>query len=111
MNPVKGRISPLKNNVLVEEMNFDERVLNSGIILKSDNGRDHGIRPRWGRVYSVGKDQIDVSVGDYVLVDHARWTRGIDIDDQSVRTIRMIDVKDILLVSDEPVNDGYVGKL
>ena len=37
------------------------------------------------------------------MVAHGRWTRGIDIDDGTQthkRTIRKIDPKDILLVSD-----------
>jgi hypothetical protein len=34
-------------------------------------------------------------------VDHGRWTRGLDIEDETGKhTIRKIDPKDILLVSD-----------
>ena len=40
------------------------------------------------------------------MISHGRWTRGIDIEDETgKKTIRKIDPNDILLVSDEPVND------
>ena len=32
-------------------MNFEERVTAGGIILRSDDGKEHGIRPRWAEVY------------------------------------------------------------
>jgi hypothetical protein len=55
-------------------------------------------------VYAVGKDQKDVQVGQWICVAHGRWTRGVDIEDgqtEHKRTIRKIDPKDILLVSDD----------
>jgi hypothetical protein len=84
-------------------MEFDTRITQSGLILPNDNGTSLGIRPRWGRVYAVGKDQTDVKVGQWICVAHGRWTRGLDIEDgedTTKRTIRKIDPKDILLVSD-----------
>jgi hypothetical protein len=102
------RLEVLRDNVLVADMNFkNERVLNSGIILGSDNGKNSGIRPRWGRVHAIGPDQRDVKVGDFILVAHGRWTRGVDIQDPTgVHTIRRIDANDILLISDvEPTDD------
>lgn len=102
-----GNLSPLHDNVLVTEMNFEFRVTTSGIILPSDDGKNSGIRPRWGKVYAIGPKQKDVKVGQWILVDHGRWTRGIDIIDDSGqrKTIRKVDLKDILAVSDEVVND------
>jgi hypothetical protein len=64
-------------------MEFDTRITQSGLILPNDNGTSLGIRPRWGRVYAVGKDQKDVQVGQWICVAHGRWTRGIDIEDGS----------------------------
>ena len=99
----REKIRALKKDVLVSDMEFDTRITQSGLILPNDNGTSLGIRPRWGRVYAVGKDQQDVQVGQWICVAHGRWTRGLDIEDgESVtkRTIRKIDPKDILLVSD-----------
>lgn len=103
------RISTLKvlrDNVLVSDMEFSGRQLSSGIILMNDNGKSDGIRPRWGQVYAVGPDQTDVQVGQWICVAHGRWTRGLEIEDESgEKTIRKIDPKDILLVSNK--HPGY----
>ncbi len=99
----KEKIRALKKDVLVSDMEFDTRITQSGLILPNDNGTSLGIRPRWGRVYAVGKDQEDVQVGQWICVAHGRWTRGLDIEDgesTTKRTIRKIDPVDILLVSD-----------
>jgi len=98
----------LRDDVIVEEMEFGERKLSSGIIMLSDDGKGYGIRPRWGKVYAIGPKQDDVTVGQWICVDHGRWTRGVKITDDIGETIiRKVDNKDILLVSDEdPGNDG-----
>lgn len=97
----QNQIRAIKQDIIVTDMVFDVRLSRGGLILPNDNGTGHGIRPRWGRVYAVGPQQQDVTVGQWILVAHGRWTRGLDIEDESgKRTIRKIDPKDILLVSD-----------
>jgi hypothetical protein len=106
--PIKiETVQALKDHVLVSDMNFKERKLSSGIYLLSDDGRGAGIRPRWAEVYATGPKQKDVQPGQWILVSHGRWTRGVTIEDQSgEHTIRKVDPKDILLVSDvEPEGD------
>lgn len=97
----------LGNTVIVEDMNFSGRQLSSGILLLNDNGKNSGIRPRWGKVYAIGDNQKDVKIGQWICVAHGRWTRGLDIEDATgtKRTIRKIDPKDILLVSNEEPDD------
>lgn len=98
----RHQLKPLRNAVIVSEMNFDERLSNGGIVLVKDNGKSSGIRPRWGRVYAVGPDQHDVKVGTWICVEHGRWTRGIDIEDENGKqTLRRVDPKDIMMESDE----------
>lgn len=100
------QIRPLNDSVIVTDMVFDERLSQGGIVLVNDNGSSRGIRPRWAQVYAVGPEQTHVKVGDWVLVAHGRWTRGVDIEDETgTRTIRRIDPNDILLQSDRPVQD------
>ena len=102
----QSQIHPLSNSVIVSEMIFDQRITSSGIILPNDNGTGSGIRPRWGQVYAVGPEQTDVTVGQWICVAHGRWTRGIDIEDESgKKTLRRIDPNDILMVSDELPQD------
>lgn len=98
---LKQQIKALKDHVLVHEMSFDVRITQSGIILPNDNGKGYGIRPRWGRVYAVGPDQHDVQVGQWIMVAHGRWTRGLEIEDEHGElTLRKIDPEDILLITD-----------
>lgn len=98
----------LKDHVLVSEMNFDGRKLSSGIQLLGDDLRTAGIRPRWARVYAIGPDQQDIQVGQWVLVSHGRWTRGIKIEDATgEQTLRRIDPEDVLLIANEqPADDS-----
>lgn len=98
---LKKQIKALKDHVLVHDMSFDVRITQSGIILPNDNGKGYGIRPRWGRVYAVGPEQKNVEVGQWIMVAHGRWTRGLEIEDETGElTLRKIDPKDILLITD-----------
>jgi co-chaperonin GroES (HSP10) len=82
-------------------MEFSERFTSGGILIPSDDMKAEGVRPRWAQVFAVGPEQEDVAVGEYVLVKHGRWTRGVTIDvDGEEMVLRMIDNNDILLVSD-----------
>jgi co-chaperonin GroES (HSP10) len=104
-NKIKA-IYPLGKNVIVCDMNFEHRVTTAGIILPQDDAKSSGIRPRWAKVYAVGPEQTDVKVGEYILVSHGRWTRGIKIeDDEGVKTVRRVDTNDMLMVSDVPMSD------
>jgi co-chaperonin GroES (HSP10) len=105
-NLTEQTLKPLKDTVIVHNMEFAERISQGGLILPSDNGKSTGIRPRWGRVYAVGPEQKQVSVGQWVLVAHGRWTRGMDVEDaDGKQTIRKIDTKDILMISDDRPQD------
>jgi co-chaperonin GroES (HSP10) len=102
MNVVKGKIIPLKDNVIVSDMNFDDEVSKVGIILRSQDGKSDGIKPRWGKVWAVGPTQQDVKVGEWVLIEHGRWTRGITVEENGKEHIvRMVEVKSIMLQADE----------
>jgi len=102
----RAQLKALRDHVIVTDMNFETRLSTGGIIIPGDNGTTKGIRPRWGHVYAVGPEQKDISVGQWILVAHGRWTRGLDIEDENgKRTIRRVDPKDIMLVSDERMDD------
>ena len=102
-----SKLKPLHDTILVSDMSFDERITNGGIYLLSDDMKSSGIRPRWAKVYAVGPNQKDFIVGQYILVNHGRWSRGIDIEnEEGKKTIRKVDPNDVLLVSDKPVHDA-----
>lgn len=111
MNVVKGKLKPLRDNVLVTDMSFEEQTTASGIIIQSDDGKSHGVKPRWCRVWAIGPEQDDVKVGDWVYVEHGRWTRGVKVEDDNGNeiVIRRVDTNSILLQSNERPSDVYLG--
>ena len=104
MSKIKiSQIRPIQAHILVKDMNFGEQKTASGIVLKSDDGKSEGVRPRWCRVFAVGKDQINVKVGEWILVEHGRWTRGLEVEDEdgSKITIHRVDENGIMMSADE----------
>jgi co-chaperonin GroES (HSP10) len=110
MNIVKGKIKPLNDNILVADMNFEEMKTASGIIIQSDDGKAHGVKPRWCRVWAVGPEQKEVSVGEWILVEHGRWTRGITVqEDGKEFVIRRVENISVMLRADERPADIHIG--
>ena len=108
-NVIKGLV-PVKDHVSVTDMMFGERTLSSGVVLLNDNGRGEGIRPRWAKVYKVGPAQLDVKEGQWIFIEHGRWTRGLNvvIDDKEF-TVRRVDASAIIGVQDdEPTEDDTI---
>jgi len=99
------------DKIIVHGMHFGEQKLASGIIVVDDDKKSAGIKPRWAQVYSIGPDaNTELKEGQYVMVAHGRWTRGINITDAGGdKTIRCVDLKDCLLVSDEPQTNAVHG--
>lgn len=62
-----------------------------GIIIPDDDMKEHGIKPRWGRVWRVGPEVDFVKEGEWVYVEHGRWTAGIplEIGDETVKVWRV----------------------
>ena len=53
-------------------------------------------------MYAIGPEQTEVTTGQWIMVAHGRWTRGVKIADGNGETvIRKVDNADILLVSDD----------
>lgn len=98
-------VTPIRDNVFVEELDNGLHMSKGGIIRLDDNMKDHGIHPRWAKVYAIGPDVTEVSVGEWVLVSHGRWTLGIDLikPQGTVRVWRIEWPEAVLLVSsDDP---------
>jgi co-chaperonin GroES (HSP10) len=100
------KLIPLGDNILVRDMSFEGRKLASGIFLLNDDGKTEGIRPRWARVYAIGPNQSDVVPGQWIMVEHGRWSRGLEVEINDEQfTLRRVDPKCIMFVSDdEPDN-------
>ncbi len=110
MNIVDGKLKPLGDNILVTDMSFDEQKTASGIVILSDDGKTQGVKPRWCKVWAIGPEQQDVQVGDWIFVEHGRWTRGVIVkEDNKEIIIRRVDPEAVLLQSEEKPNDVYLG--
>jgi co-chaperonin GroES (HSP10) len=101
-----NKLKPLHDTIIVSDMEFGERITQSGLIMPNDDMKSSGIRPRWAKVYAIGPKQKDVKVGQYIYIAHGRWTRGITIETpEGEKVIRKVDNNDVLLVSDEYISD------
>lgn len=100
----------LPNRVLVGDIQKGERTVR-GIILPNDNGKSHGIRSRWAQIYDVGEGIDEVKVGEWVLLQHGRWTRGVTIKDgdEDIMVWQIDYPAGVLAVSDEPT-ETYSGE-
>lgn len=111
LNAIEGSLRAIGNRVLVTDMYFGEQTTKGGLIIKDDNGTTRGIYPRWGRVYAKGPDNIDdYIVGDWILIEHGRWTRGILLNDNGTeREVRMVETESVLAYSDEKPSGLQIG--
>lgn len=71
---------PYKNMVFVTEIERGETVTKAGLIITDDNMTNRGIRPRWGKVWAIGAGVEDIAVGEWILIEHGRWTNRITIE-------------------------------
>ena len=106
---VKGKVKPLRDRIFVSDMEFGMEKTSSGLYIPSADGKTQGIMPRWGKVWAVGDEQKDIKVGEWVLIEHGRWTRTVEIEteDGGVVEVRMVDNNAIMLQSDEKPSDVY----
>ena len=107
---VKG-IKALSKDVLVIDMDMGEQKTAGGLVIQSDDGKAHGVKPRWAEVYRVGSEIDFVKEGQWVLIEHGRWTRKIKIDDgEGEKEFQKVETKSIIAVADQKPNDFYIGK-
>ena len=93
---------PLKNNVFVTDLDRGPHQTTGGILLPDDNMSERGIHPRWGRVWCVGPDVIGIVPGEWVYIEHGRWTNEIELELPSgiVRMWRVEWPEAVLLAAD-----------
>lgn len=96
------QVKALPGRVLVTDLERGSRIV-SGIIIPDDNGKSEGIRPRWGRVYSIGEGVQDIREGQWILIENGRWTRMLKVKQEDGTEIQLWGVeypKSVLLSSD-----------
>jgi len=109
---IHGTLKPIGNRVLVDNMYFGEQKTKAGLIITNDDGNVRGIYPRWGQVYAKGPNNIDAyDVGDWILIEHGRWTRGVEVNDGTgTRELRMVETESVLAWSKTKPDDVTIGK-
>jgi hypothetical protein len=93
----------MPGKVLVTDLERGSRIIN-GIIIPDDNGKSEGIRPRWGRVYSIGEGIDEITVGQWILIENGRWTRMLKVREDNGDQVQIWGVEwpqSVMLVSDE----------
>jgi co-chaperonin GroES (HSP10) len=98
---------PLRDQVFVADLESGMTITHGGLIIPDDNRTNRGIRNRWARVYAVGPDVEDIQVGEWVLIEHGRWTNGIDFEENGkAMKLWRIDWPDaVILAGDENPSD------
>jgi len=98
--------------VVVTDLEHGEREHN-GIIIQDDDGKRHGVRSRWCKVFKVGSEVKDIKAGQWILVEHGRWSMRFEEydDDGNEIDLWIVDYpKYVMAVSDEkPENTFNLG--
>lgn len=100
-------LKPIHDKVIVTNLEHGVKKTKSGLIILDDSTVDageRGIKPRWALVHAVGPEQKDVNVGEWILLEHGRWSLGQDLSEiKGEHPIRiwLADHDAILAVADE----------
>ena len=105
-------LRPIHDRVLVTEMEFGEQKTSGGIIIPGDDGIARGIHPRSGKVIAKGHENTDdYEIGEWILVEHGRWTRGITLENSKGKVVvRAVEAKSVLGTSKEKPTDAITRK-
>jgi hypothetical protein len=111
INAIKGDVRAKGEDVLVSDMHFGEQTTAGGIVISSDDGKTRGVYPRWAKVFSKGPNNKDeFEVGNWILIMHGRWTRGINIEtEDGTVEIRKVELTSILAYSEEKPDQLQIG--
>lgn len=104
-----SEFKPTRGKIFVTGIEQGMQKTKGGIILNDDNFKDHGIRPRWCQVYAIGEGVEDITVGEWILVEHGRWTLRLSLElDSGPVDVWMVDPKAMLLAStNNPANERF----
>lgn len=98
----EGELNALSDHILVINMENGERKSRGGIVIMDDNMTQSGVRPRWAQVFKVGSRVDYLSEGEWVLIDHGRWTQGVTIKSgDELLYLQRVDPNGILMAQRE----------
>ena len=99
------KLKPLPGRLFCASLETGLRATDGGIVLPDDNKMSSGstgVRPRWFQVVNVNVDTNpdDIKIGNYVLVEHGRWSRRFS--GKHYNNYSIIEEKAVLLVTEDP---------
>lgn len=102
-------LCPLRDNFIFEFVNDTAEGLfieksKMGLILTNQDVLSQGQYARWGKVVSVGPDVKDFTVGDFVLIDSGKWTKGFMFGETK---LWKSDAKQVSALGDEASTFAY----
>tara|TARA_B100000035_G_scaffold10255_1_gene8696 strand:+ start:211 stop:534 length:324 start_codon:yes stop_codon:yes gene_type:complete len=104
-----AQLRPLGDRILLMNLDKGEKTTKGGVIVLDDSqmsAGERGIRPRWAQIYAVGPRQESVKAGQWVLMEHARWTEAHKVEIDGVETeIWMGDPEGMLGTSETKPDD------
>ena len=103
MERIEDRVKPVRDKILGEMIDkFGLGKTPGGVITppETDDAMSFKPRPRWFRVTHVGPEQDGVREGQFALVAHGRWSRGLGEKGERSR-FHLVDGDGILGVMDE----------
>jgi len=111
MKTFTSKVKAIGDKVLVSNMDFGEQKTKGGLILGSDDGKSRGVHARWGRVFDKGpRNTEEYKVGDWILIEHGRWTRGVEFETEDFKgTVRMVENSAVLGYSETKPDDVLFG--
>lgn len=100
------QITPIHDKILgrmLETFGVNRTTQGGVILTETDMNAEGAIRPRWFEITQVGPEQDEFTPGQFVLVSHGRWSRGIDMvgSQREEDKLFLIDGDELLMVSDE----------
>lgn len=97
------KLRALTNKILCHYIEKGQQTTAGGIILPNDDNTEHGIRPRWMQIHSVGPEVEGILAGQWVLVEHGRWTHGMHLRDDNNEEFTLWGAEEdaVLLISDD----------
>lgn len=103
------KIRALSDSILGTDADFGDQVTAGGIIIQDNSKKSQGITPRWFKVISVGNNIDWVTSGQWVLVQHGRWSDGIQLDSRDTQSDKVwkLDPNGCLMVSDTKPDTLY----
>lgn len=104
---IQNELRLLHNKVLVSDLEHGVALSQGGVILPDDDMTERGIRERWAKVWAVGPEVSDLRPGQWVLLQHGRWSPRMtfSLPEGDVDLWRIDYPEAVLLVGDERPRD------